>query len=120
MRYCADQEPLGRFFPVVATLHSSFGVYQNIGDILNVANRVRAAPNLQQRIISGRSDVGRIEKQRVREARAPAGGELPVLALDVMDDRRSGPAQQGRNDQPNALAAEIGRASCRERVCTYV
>src|SRR3546814_4936773 len=76
-----------------------------IGDILNVANLVRAAPNLQQRIISGRSDVGRIEKQRVREARAPAGGELPVLALDVMDDRRSGPAQQGRNDQPNALAA---------------
>src|SRR3546814_13481782 len=67
-----------------------------IGDILNVANLVRAAPNLQQRIISGRSDVVRIEKQRVREARAPAGGELPVLALDVMDDRRSGPRSEER------------------------
>src|SRR3546814_1164321 len=70
MKYCADQERVGRFFPVVATLQSSFGVDQNIGDILNVVNLVRAAPNLQQRIISGRSDVGRIEKQRVREARS--------------------------------------------------
>src|SRR3546814_14436165 len=96
MKYCADQERVGRFFPVVATLQSSFGVDQNIGDILNVANLVRAAPNLQQRIISGRSDVGRIEKQRVREARAPAGGEVPVLALAGMDDRRSGPPPPAR------------------------
>src|SRR3546814_6546991 len=38
------------------------------------------------------------------ERQAPAGGELPVLPLDVVDDRRAGPAQQGRNDEADALA----------------
>ena len=41
----------------------------------------------------------------MREARAPAGGDLPVLALDVMDDGRCRPAQQGRHDQADAFAA---------------
>ena len=36
--------------------------------------------------------------------RAPAGGQLPVLALDVVDDRRARPGQQGRHDQADALA----------------
>ena len=37
--------------------------------------------------------------------RAKAGGELPVLALDVVDDGRAGPGQQRRHDQADALAA---------------
>src|SRR5690606_37849019 len=34
----------------------------------------------------------------------PTGGEAPVLALYVVDDRRAGPAQQRGNDQADALA----------------
>ena len=33
-----------------------------------------------------------------------ASGELPVLAFDIMDDRRSRPCQQRRHDQADALA----------------
>src|SRR3546814_17658117 len=64
---------------------------------------MRAAAYLQQRVVSSGSNVGRIEQQRVREARTPAGGELPVLALDVVDDGTAGPTQQRRDDQAKAL-----------------
>src|SRR3546814_13521964 len=39
------------------------------------------------------------------EARSPSGRQLPVLALDVVDDRRAGPAQQRRDNEPDALPA---------------
>ncbi len=48
--------------------------------------------------------VGRIEQQHAPEARAPAGGQIPVLALDVMDDSRAWPGEQRRNDKADALA----------------
>src|SRR3546814_3053672 len=64
-----------------------------------------AARNLQQRIIFGRSWIGGIEQQRMTEARSPSGRQLPVLALDVVDDRRAGPAQQRRDNEPDALPA---------------
>ena len=64
-----------------------------------------AAAHLEQRVVARRARVGRIEQQAVREARAPAGGQLPVLALDVVDDRRAWPGQQRRHDQADALAA---------------
>ena len=35
---------------------------------------------------------------------AEAGGELPVLALDVMDDRRARPGQERRDDEADAFA----------------
>src|SRR3546814_15980916 len=63
-----------------------------------------AAPDLQQRVVARRAGIGRIEQEGMAEMRAPAGGELPVLPLDVVDDRRAGPAQQGRNDEADALA----------------
>src|SRR3546814_14103149 len=84
-------------------------------------------------------------------------GNLPVLALDVVDNGGRVPAQERRNDKTHAFARargregqdmlwpfvaqvlaimlaeeyagrlrearfanEIGRASCRERVCQYV
>ena len=40
----------------------------------------------------------------MREARAKASGQDPVLTLDVVDDGRAGPRQQGRDDQAHALA----------------
>ena len=49
-------------------------------------------------------DEAPVEQQAVGESRAPAGGELPVLALDVVDDGRARPAQKGRHDEPHAFA----------------
>ena len=50
------------------------------------------------------SGAGGIEQQAVREPGAPAGGELPVLALDVVDDGRAGPGQERGQHQAHALA----------------
>src|SRR3546814_17523506 len=73
--------------------------------ILNVANLVHAPPDLQQRVIFGGSGVGRIEQQDVAEARAPARGKLPVLALYIVNDGRAGPAQQRGDNKPDPFAA---------------
>ena len=70
---------------------------------------MRAAPYLQQRVVGRRLCIGRVEQQAVAETAAPAGGDLPVLPLDVVDDRRGRPAQQGGNHQADALARACGR-----------
>ena len=51
-----------------------------------------------------RRGAGGIEQRAVREPGAPAGGELPVLALDVMDDSRPGAGQERGEDEAHALA----------------
>src|SRR3546814_6541405 len=53
-----------------------------------------------------RSRVDGIEVEAVREARAPAGRELPVLALDVVHHHRVRPGQERRHDGANALRSE--------------
>ena len=40
----------------------------------------------------------------MRVAAAPAGGELPVLALDVVDQGALGPGDRRRDDEAHALA----------------
>ncbi len=100
----ADQQRMAGLFPMVAPLQRTFRVDEDIGDILDIADLVHAAPHLEQRIVARRAGIGRIEQQAVREACAPAGGQLPVLALDVVDDRRAGPAEQRRHDQAHPLA----------------
>ena len=64
--------------------------------------RLRAAPRAAG--CRQRSRVGRIEEQDAGEARAPARRQLPVLALDVVDDCRPRPGEQRRDDQTDALA----------------
>ena len=78
-----------------------------------------AAPNLEQRIVGGARRVGRIEQQHAAEPRAPAGRQRPVLALDVVDDRRARPGQQRRHDQADALAA-AGRREAQHMLRTVV
>ena len=53
--------------------------------------------------------VGRIEQQHAAEPRSPAGGQPPVLALDVVDDRRARPGQERRHDEADALAGSRRR-----------
>src|SRR3546814_17323811 len=45
----------------------------------------------------------------MREARAPPCVDLPVLALDVVDDGGREPAQERRNDKTHAFARARGR-----------
>src|SRR3546814_20734123 len=41
----------------------------------------------------------------VAEARAPARGKLPVLALYIVNDGRAGPAQQRGDNKPDPFTA---------------
>ena len=91
--------------PMIPPFQRAFRIDQHVGDVLDVAHLPFAAPDLQQRIIGGALRIGGVEEQHATEPRAPAGGERPVLALDVMDDRRARPGQQRRNDQADTLAA---------------
>jgi hypothetical protein len=105
----ADQQRVRSLLPMVALLQRAFGIDQNVRDVLHVAHFMRAAPNLQQRVVGRRLRIGRVEQQAMREARAPACGDLPVLALDVVDDGGRGPAQQRGHHQAHALARARGR-----------
>ena len=100
----ADQKRMAGLLPVVPPLQRAFGIDQHVGDVLDVADFPFAAADLEQRIVGGARGVGRIEQQHAAEARAPAGGQRPVLALDVVDDRRARPGQQRRHDEADALA----------------
>jgi hypothetical protein len=101
----ADQKRMAGLLPMVAAFERAFGIDQNVGDILDVAHLVGAPANFEQRIISCRARIGRIEEQAVRKALPPAGRQLPVLALDVVDDGRARLAEQGWYDQADTLAA---------------
>ncbi len=48
-----------------------------------------------------------------------AGGELPVLPLDVVDDGRARPGQQRRHDQADALA-RTGRGEAQDMLGAVV
>ena len=100
----ADEQRMAGLLPVIAALQRAFGIDENVGDVLHVAHLGGPAPHLEQRIIGGGLRVGRIEQQHAPEARTPAGGERPILALDVMDDRRARPGKQRRHDEADALA----------------
>ena len=100
----AGQQRLRRLLPVIAPVARAFPVDQHVGDILHVAHFLLAGAHFEQRFEPGRVGIGRIEQQAIREAGAPAGRELPVLALDVVDDGGAGSGQQRRQDQADALA----------------
>ncbi len=105
----ADQQRMTGLLPVVALLQRPFGIDQDIGDVLHVAHLVRAAPHFQQRVVGRRTGIGRVEQQAVAKSTAPASGDLPVLALDVVDDGGCRPGQQRRHHQAHTLARARGR-----------
>src|SRR3546814_6009223 len=90
-------------------------------DILDVAHLPDAAPHFEQGIVGRRSRVGRIEQQDPVETRAEACGQLPVLALDDMDDGRPRPGQQ-RRDHKRSAERRVGKecvSTCRYRWSQY-
>ena len=90
---------------MIAPLERTFRVNQHVGDVLDVADFPLAAADLEQRIVRGAGGVGRIEQKHAPEACPEAGGEAPVLALDVVDDAASRPGQERGNHEADAFAA---------------
>src|SRR5450759_251358 len=88
---------------MVAPLQGALGINEDVGNVLHVAYFMLTAPYFEQRVVSGRTRVCWIEQQTMRETRAPYRSELPVLALDVVDDGRARPGKEGRHDEPHAL-----------------
>src|ERR1700730_3515411 len=95
----ADEECMTRFLPMVAPFQRTLRIDQDVGNVLHIAYFMLTAPYFEQRVVGGRTCVGWIEQQAMREPRAPSGGQLPVLALDVVDDGRTRPRKGGRQDQ---------------------
>ena len=89
----ADQKRVAGLLPVVPLFEAAFGIDEDVGDVLDVAHLPLAAAHLEQRIVGRRLRIGRIEQEHAAVLGAEAGGELPVLALDVVDDRRARPGQ---------------------------
>ena len=85
----------------------------HVHDVLHVLGFVhRAQPHLLKRVVldAGAGGVGRIELEAdLPQALARARGKLPILALEVVDQGRVWPGQQGRNHHADALAAPRGR-----------
>ncbi len=104
----ADKERMARLLPMVAALERAIRIDQDVGDALRVPDLTCAPAYLKQRIIMGGADIRRIEQETVGEACPPSRRDAPVFTLDVMHEDRAGPAEQGRNNQADALAA-----SCR-------
>ncbi len=105
----ADQQRVARLFPMVPLVQRPFWVDQDVGDVLDVADLPFAAAHLEQRIVGSGFCVGRVEEQHAAVPGAEAGGELPVLALDVVNNRRARPGQQRGHNEANTLAASGGR-----------
>src|SRR5450631_3464170 len=95
---------MARLLPMIAPLESAFRVDKNIRNVLHIAHFLHAATHFHQRVVGGRARIGRVEEKAVREASAPTGGELPVLALDVMYDGRAAPGEKRRDDEAYAFA----------------
>ncbi len=100
----ADQQRVTGLLPVIAFFQRALGIDQNVGDVLDIAHFPFATADFQQRIVGGRIRIRRIEQQRATMLGTEAGCELPVLTLDVVDDGRSRPGQQRRDDEANAFA----------------
>ena len=77
---------MSALLPVVAHLQPAFWIDQDVGNVLDIADLAVTAPHFKQWIERRARPVGRIKAQDAAEPCAPACGELPVLALDVMHD----------------------------------
>ena len=92
------------FLPVVPLFQGAFRIDEDVRYVLDVANFPFASTHFEQGIVGGALNVGRIEQERSPESSAPAGGQPPILAFDVVDDCRTAPREQRRHHQTDSLA----------------
>jgi hypothetical protein len=100
---------------MVAPLQGPFRIDQNVRDVLDIAHFGVSAPDLEQRVVSRGFRVGRIEEEDAGEPRAPARGQLPVLALDIVDDCGPRPGEQRRDDESDRLRSQSPRSRLTRR-----
>src|SRR5258705_3889476 len=103
MQDSADEQRMAGVFPMIAALERRSGINENVGDILRVTYLAVAFADFKQRIIGCASGIGRIEQEHGPKPRTPTGGQLEILALDVVDDCGIRPCQEGWDDQTDAL-----------------
>ncbi len=87
----ADEQRMAGFFPMVSLVERTLRIDEDVGDFLHVADLLVAAPHLQQRVVGRGCGIGRIEQQHAAMPGSEAGGQTPVLAFDVVDDRAARP-----------------------------
>src|SRR5271168_1607177 len=92
------------FLPVIAALQRPFGIHQDVSNVLRVADLVVAFADLEQRIVGRAGGICWIKQKYGSKPRTPAGGQLEILTLDVVDNRGIGPCQEGRDDEANTLS----------------
>jgi len=61
----SDQQRVGGLLPMVAALERPFGIDQDVGDVLDIADLLQASPHLEQGIVARRARVRWIEQQAV-------------------------------------------------------
>src|ERR1700709_1808458 len=91
-------------FPMISPFKRSFGIHQDIGDVLDVAHFPFPASDFQQWIVRCRLRVGRVEQQHAAMPSTEARSQVPVLALDIMDNATARPSQKGWHHQTDTLA----------------
>ena len=77
---------------------------QDIGDVLDVADFPFAFAHFKQWIVAGTLGISWVEQQAMRELRPEASRQLPVLALDIVDDGGVWPGQKRRDDKTHTFA----------------
>ncbi|MNI38875.1 hypothetical protein D3C73_930340 [compost metagenome] len=100
----ADQKGMAGLLPMVSPFERALGVHENVCDVLHVAHLQRSRPHLHQGVVGGTFRIGGVEHQDGPEAGAPSGGQRPVLALDVVDERGAAPGEEGRHHKTDPLA----------------
>ena len=102
----ADEQRVAGLLPMVAPLERAFGVDQDVGDVLDVADLVRRRGELRAADCSAPSaaSVGLNSRQCEKRERQPA---VSCQFSPLMSWMTAEPVQrqQGRNDQADALAA---------------
>src|SRR6266436_9963429 len=104
MQNRANKQGVTGLLPMISAFERAFGIDEDVGYILGVAYLAVTLADFEERIVGRARLIGWVEQEYRSKAGAPTGGQLKVLALDVVDDRGARPGQQGRNDQTDALA----------------
>ena len=105
----ADQQRVAGLLPVVAALQRAFGIDQDVGDVLDVAHFPcrRAAPPAADCRRRTCASVGSNSSTRPKRD-AQARRELPVLALDVVNDADAGQVSSVGTTRPTPLPDRVG------------
>ena len=103
MQHDCDEQRVARFVPVIAAFMATDRINKDVSNILDIADFELAFTHFKQWVVARGGLICRIKPDAGSKLRAPAGRQLPVLALDVMNDGTACPRQKRRHDQSHAL-----------------